>query len=70
MLGDAPMTDIGFTGGGSGKGVGMVYMAGKIDNAHMVDHIADLVEKKAAELEAQKAAAEARDPILEHIAAE
>ncbi len=66
--------DIGFTGGGSGNGVGMVYMAGKtdhkIDNAGMVDHIAGLVEKKAAELEVQKAAAEARDPILETIAAE
>ena len=36
----------------------------------MVDHIAGLVEKKATELDAQKAAAEARDPILEHIAAE
>ena len=72
--GEALMTDIGFTGGGSGKGVGMVYMAGKIDhkidNVSMVDHIAGLVEKKAAELDAEKAAAEARDPILEHIAAE
>jgi (E)-4-hydroxy-3-methylbut-2-enyl-diphosphate synthase len=72
--GEALMTDIGFTGGGSGKGVGMVYMAGKIDhkidNDHMVDHIAGLVEKKAAEMEAEKAAAEARDPILETIAAE
>ena len=72
--GEALMTDIGFTGGGSGKGVGMVYLAGKIDhkidNAGMVDHIAGLVEKKAAEMEAEKAAAEARDPILEHIAAE
>ena len=58
------MTDIGFTGGGSGKGVGMVYLAGKID------HIAELVEKKAAEMEAEKAAAEARDPILEYVAAE
>ena len=72
--GEALMTDVGFTGGGSGKGVGMVYMAGKIDhkidNAGMVDHIAGLVEKKAAELDAEKAAAEARDPILETIAAE
>ena len=72
--GEALMTDIGFTGGGSGKGVGMVYMAGKvdhkIDNADMVDHIAALVEKKAAEIEAQKTAAEARDPILETVAAE
>ena len=72
--GEALMTDLGFTGGGSGKGVGMVYLAGKIDhkidNAGMVDHIAGLVEKKAAEMDAEKAAAEARDPILEHIAAE
>ena len=72
--GEALMTDIGFTGGGSGKGVGMVYMAGKvdhkIDNADMVDHIAGLVEKKAAEIEAERAAAEARDPVLQTIAAE
>jgi (E)-4-hydroxy-3-methylbut-2-enyl-diphosphate synthase len=71
--GEALMTDIGFTGGGSGKGVGMVYMAGKIDhkidNADMVDHIAELVEKKAAELEAEKAAAEAT-PVREVVAAE
>ena len=61
--GEALMTDVGFTGGGSGKGVGMVYMAGKIDhkidNDHMVDHITDLVEKKAAEIEAKMAAEEA-----------
>jgi len=48
------MTDIGFTGGGAGKG--MVYLAGRQDhtmgNAAMVDHIVDLVEKKAAEIEA------------------
>jgi (E)-4-hydroxy-3-methylbut-2-enyl-diphosphate synthase len=52
--GEALMTDIGFTGGGAGKG--MVYLAGKQDhtmgNAGMVDHIVELVEKKAAELEA------------------
>ena len=52
--GEALMTDIGFTGGGAGKG--MVYIAGKQDhtmgNAGMVDHIVDLVEKKAAELDA------------------
>jgi (E)-4-hydroxy-3-methylbut-2-enyl-diphosphate synthase len=38
----------------------MVYMAGKvdhkIDNADMVEHIAGLVEAKAAELDAKKAA--------------
>ncbi len=82
--GEALMTDVGFTGGGSGKGVGMVYMAGKIDhkidNEHMVDHITSLVEQKAAELDA-KATAERRvvsplaapglavDPLLETIAA-
>jgi (E)-4-hydroxy-3-methylbut-2-enyl-diphosphate synthase len=71
--GEALMTDIGFTGGGSGKGVGMVYMAGKIDhkieNEQMVDHIAGLVEAKAAQLEAEKKAALAVDPILETVAA-
>src|SRR5580698_876018 len=30
--GEALMTDLGFTGGGSGKGVGMVYVAGKPDH--------------------------------------
>lgn len=56
--GEALMTDLGFTGGGAGRG--MVYMAGKPDhkqsNDTMVDHIVELVEKKAAELEAAKAA--------------
>ncbi|WGT49834.1 flavodoxin-dependent (E)-4-hydroxy-3-methylbut-2-enyl-diphosphate synthase [Thioclava nitratireducens] len=58
--GEALMTDIGFTGGGAGSG--MVYMAGKQDhkqsNADMIDHIVELVEKKSAEIEAEKAAAE------------
>ena len=56
--GEALMTDIGVTGGGNGRH--MVYAAGKTDHtiegATMVDHIVELVEKKAAEL---KAAAEA-----------
>ena len=51
--GEALMTDVGFTGGG--KGAGMVYLAGradhKMDNDHMVDHIVELVEAKAAELD-------------------
>jgi (E)-4-hydroxy-3-methylbut-2-enyl-diphosphate synthase len=59
--GEALMTDLGFTGGG--KGAGMVYMAGrpdhKQDNTGMVDHIVELVEARAAELEAAKATAEA-----------
>ncbi len=57
--GEALMTDVGFTGGG--KGAGMVYLAGKpdhkMDNETMVDHIVGLVEAKAAELDAQHAAA-------------
>jgi (E)-4-hydroxy-3-methylbut-2-enyl-diphosphate synthase len=56
--GEALMTDLGFTGGG--KGSGMVYVAGKpdhkMDNDRMVDHIVELVESRAAELEAAKAA--------------
>ena len=53
--GEALMTDIGFTGGGAGSG--MIYMAGKQDhklsNEKMIDHIVELVEKRAAELDAQ-----------------
>ncbi|MDG2520900.1 flavodoxin-dependent (E)-4-hydroxy-3-methylbut-2-enyl-diphosphate synthase [Caulobacter segnis] len=56
--GEALMTDIGFTGGGAGAG--MIYMAGKPDhkqsNDGMIDHIVELVEKRAAEIEAAKAA--------------
>ncbi len=59
--GEALMTDIGFTGGGAGKG--MVYLAGKqhhtMGNARMIDHIVELVEAKAAEIDAaEKLAAE------------
>ncbi|MFP5447323.1 MAG: flavodoxin-dependent (E)-4-hydroxy-3-methylbut-2-enyl-diphosphate synthase [Alphaproteobacteria bacterium] len=57
--GEALMTDLGFTGGG--KGSGMIYMAGKpdhkMDNEHMVDHIVQLVEARAAELAAAESAA-------------
>ena len=53
--GEALMTDVGFTGGGAGSG--MVYLAGKqdhkLDNAAMIDHIVDLVETRAAEIEAE-----------------
>ncbi|MGH6970512.1 MAG: flavodoxin-dependent (E)-4-hydroxy-3-methylbut-2-enyl-diphosphate synthase, partial [Caulobacteraceae bacterium] len=55
--GEALLTDVGFTGGG--KGAGMVYLAGKpdhkMDNDKMVEHIVELVEAKAAELEAASA---------------
>ena len=53
--GEALMTDIGFTGGGAGSG--MVYLAGKQDhklsNDRMIDHIVELVEQRAAQLESQ-----------------
>ncbi len=57
--GEALMTDVGFTGGG--KGAGMVYLAGradhKMDNERMIDHIVELVEAKAAQIEALESTA-------------
>ena len=57
--GEALMTDIGFTGGGAGSG--MVYLAGrqdhKLSNERMIDHIVELVEERAAKIEAEKAEA-------------
>ena len=57
--GEALMTDVGFTGGGAGSG--MVYLAGKqshkMSNEGMIDHIVEMVEKKAAEIEAARAEA-------------
>ena len=58
--GEARETDIGVTGGGNGKH--MIYLSGitdhTIQNEDMVDHVVKLVEAKAAEIEAHKAAAE------------
>jgi (E)-4-hydroxy-3-methylbut-2-enyl-diphosphate synthase len=52
--GEAKETDIGITGGGNGTH--MVYMAGipdhKVGQERMIDHIVDLVEKRASALEA------------------
>ncbi|MEN3974308.1 flavodoxin-dependent (E)-4-hydroxy-3-methylbut-2-enyl-diphosphate synthase [Emcibacter sp. SYSU 3D8] len=57
--GEARETDIGLTGGGSGNH--MIYLSGvtdhKINDENMVEHIVDLVEKKAAELKIERAAA-------------
>jgi (E)-4-hydroxy-3-methylbut-2-enyl-diphosphate synthase len=54
--GEARETDMGFTGGGAGAGAGMIYLNGKpaykLDNMKLVDHVVDLCEKKAAEIEA------------------
>jgi (E)-4-hydroxy-3-methylbut-2-enyl-diphosphate synthase len=60
--GEAKETQIGLTGGGEGQH--MVYVNGspdhRIDTASMLEHIVELVEAKAAELDAQKAALEAQ----------
>jgi (E)-4-hydroxy-3-methylbut-2-enyl-diphosphate synthase len=56
--GEALMTDIGLTGGGAGTH--MVYGMGKtshtVKTEEMVEHIVGLVEAKAAEMKAAKAA--------------
>ncbi len=57
--GEALMTDVGFTGGGAGSG--MVYIAGrqdhKLGNDQMIDHIVELVETKAREIEQEQGGA-------------
>ncbi len=59
--GEATMTDIGFTGGG--RGVHQVYVNGlpdhRLNDPNIVDHLVGMVEAKAAEIEAAKAAEEA-----------
>lgn len=54
--GEARETDIGFTGGGAGAG--MIYLNGKpvykLGNTALVDHVVELCEKKAAEIEASR----------------
>src|SRR6516165_9837006 len=59
--GEALMTDIGLTGGGNGRH--MVYASGKTDHTisdeEMVEHLVELVERKAAQIEAAKAAEKA-----------
>jgi len=54
--GEARETDIGFTGGGAGAG--MIYLNGKpvykLGNKALVDHVVELCEKKAAEIEASR----------------
>ena len=54
--GEARETDIGFTGGGNGTH--QVYIAGvphhRLKDASIVDHLVELIEKKAAEIEAER----------------
>ncbi|MGH7094130.1 MAG: flavodoxin-dependent (E)-4-hydroxy-3-methylbut-2-enyl-diphosphate synthase [Stellaceae bacterium] len=62
--GEARETDIGLTGGGNNTH--QIYLSGVTDHrlkdSDIVDHLVELIEKKAAEIEAAKAAAE---PALE-----
>jgi (E)-4-hydroxy-3-methylbut-2-enyl-diphosphate synthase len=55
--GEARETDLAFTGGGAGKGHGQIYLNGKpayrLDNEQLIEHVVELCEKKAAEIEAQ-----------------
>jgi (E)-4-hydroxy-3-methylbut-2-enyl-diphosphate synthase len=55
--GEARETDIGFTGGGNGTH--MVYIAGephhRLKNENLVDRLVELIEQKAAEIEAHRA---------------
>jgi (E)-4-hydroxy-3-methylbut-2-enyl-diphosphate synthase len=56
--GEARETDLGFTGGGSGGSAGMIYLNGKpaykLDNMKLVEHVVELCEKKAAEIESAR----------------
>ena len=62
--GEATMTDIGFTGGG--RGTHQVYIAGqphqRLQNGDIVDHLVELVEEKAAEIEAARAEKDGKLP--------
>src|SRR4029078_403586 len=56
--GEARETDMGFTGGGAGKGAGMIYLNGKpaykLENDKLIAHVVELCEKKAAEIETSR----------------
>ena len=60
--GEALMTDVGLTGGG--KNTHQVYVAGvphhRLKDASVVDHLVEMIEAKAAEIEAAKAAEESQ----------
>jgi (E)-4-hydroxy-3-methylbut-2-enyl-diphosphate synthase len=68
--GEARETDIGFTGGG--HGTHMVYVNGlpdhRLKDEDIVDHLVMLIEKKAAEIDAAKAAEPAAAPAATHAA--
>jgi (E)-4-hydroxy-3-methylbut-2-enyl-diphosphate synthase len=60
--GEALLTDIGLTGGGAGRH--MVYLAGRTDHTveggAMIDHIVELVERRAEAIRAAEAEAAGR----------
>ena len=62
--GEARETDIGFTGGGNNTH--QVYISGitdhRLKDENIVDHLVELVEKKAAEIEAKKRDEKAAEP--------
>ena len=62
--GEARETDIGFTGGG--QGTHMVYLGGEPDHrlkdGDIVEHLVELVERKAAQIQAEDAAATEAKP--------
>src|SRR5271163_3776115 len=64
--GEARETDMGFTGGGAGSGAGMIYLNGKpaykLENGKLIDHVVELCEKKAAEIEAARGEKAALEP--------
>jgi (E)-4-hydroxy-3-methylbut-2-enyl-diphosphate synthase len=70
--GEARETDIGFTGGGNGTH--QVYIAGvphhRLKDAGIVDHLVELIEKKAAEIEAAKTVGKAEEADRHRAAAE
>ncbi|MBS0220578.1 MAG: flavodoxin-dependent (E)-4-hydroxy-3-methylbut-2-enyl-diphosphate synthase [Proteobacteria bacterium] len=70
--GEARETDIGFTGGGNGTH--QVYIAGvphhRLKETGIVDHLVELIEKKAAEIEAAKTAGKAEEADRHRAAAE
>lgn len=70
--GEARETDIGFTGGGNGTH--QVYVAGvphhRLKDASIVDHLAELIEKKAAEIEAARQRDKAEEADRHRAAAE
>jgi (E)-4-hydroxy-3-methylbut-2-enyl-diphosphate synthase len=64
--GEARETDMGFTGGGAGSGAGMIYLNGKpaykLQNGKLIDHVVELCEKKAQEIEAARGSEAALEP--------